>query len=208
MKNIKNFSNLDEDSNLKIIKFNRNYNSNRFFYIYLIIFFLFQICTFIIIIYSIKLVNDTKLLLIKQSLITSKERELFINETNKLVTENKKLFNDRMIFNNLNYKNELNIYRLLCPKEVVGKKKQLFGIHGDGGYVLLDDLNDIKIAYSIGISNIISFDKDLANKGIDVFMYDHTIENLPFNHEKFHWKKIGLTSESKKNQNMKTLYEV
>ena len=39
-------------------------------------------------------------------------------------------------------------------------------------------------------------------------MYDHTIDKLPFNHSKFHWKKIGLTSEFKKYENMKTLYEL
>ena len=113
-----------------------------------------------------------------------------------------------MIFYKFNFKNEVNFYRMLCPKKVFGKQKLLIGNYSDGGYVLLDDLDDIKIAYSIGISNIISFDKDLADKGIDLFMYDHTIENLPFNHKKFHWQKIGLTSELHKNQNMKTIYEL
>ena len=97
---------------------------------------------------------------------------------------------------------------MLCPKEVIGKNKILIGTYGDGGYVLLDDFKDIKIAYSFGISNIISFDKDLADKGIDIYMYDHTINNLPFNHKKFHWKKLGITSESKKMENMKTLNEL
>ena len=136
------------------------------------------------------------------------KKQLFNNETNELIIENKKLLKKIKIFNKINYKNELRFYRLLCPKEVVGKKKELYGIYGDGGYVLLDDLNNIKIAYSIGISNIISFDKDLADRGIDIFMYDHTIDKLPFNHSKFHWKKIGLTSEFKKYENMKTLYEL
>ena len=36
-------------------------------------------------------------------------------------------------------------------------------------------------------------------------MYDHTIDKLPFNHSKFHWKKIGLTSELNKIEGMKTL---
>ena len=62
--------------------------------------------------------------------------------------------------------------------------------------------------FFVNISNIISFDKDLADRGIDIFMYDHTIDKLPFNHSKFHWKKIGLTSEFKKYENMKTLYEL
>ena len=100
------------------------------------------------------------------------------------------------------------MYRLLCPKEVIGKKKVLVGEPYDAGYVLLDDLLDIKIAYSFGIGYTISFDKALADKGIDVYMYDHTIQKLPYENPKFHWKKIGITSESKKNFNMKTLIDL
>ena len=97
---------------------------------------------------------------------------------------------------------------MLCPKEVIGRTKILFGDYGDGAYVLLDDLENIKIAYSFGISNIISFDKALADKGIDVYMYDHTINKLKFENPKFHWKKLGVTSEYKKKYNMKTLNEL
>ena len=97
---------------------------------------------------------------------------------------------------------------MLCPKEVVGKEKILLGDYGDGSYVLLNNLEGIKIAYSFGIANQISFDKALADKGIDVYMYDHTINKLPFENAKFHWKKIGICSESHKKLNMKTLNEL
>ena len=97
---------------------------------------------------------------------------------------------------------------MLCPKEVVGKNKILAGNYGDGGYVILDDLDQIKIAYSFGISNLISFDEFLAKRGIDVYMYDHTIKHLVFENPKFHWKKIGITTESRKNKEMKTLKEL
>ena len=97
---------------------------------------------------------------------------------------------------------------MLCPKEVVGKEKILLGDYADGSYVLLNNLEGIKIAYSFGIANQISFDKALADKGIDVYMYDHTINKLPFENAKFHWKKIGICSESHKKLNMKTLNEL
>ena len=103
---------------------------------------------------------------------------------------------------------EYNFNKMLCPKEVIGKNKILAGHYGDGGYVILDDLTNIKIAYSFGISNIISFDKFLAEKGIDVYMYDHTINNLVFENPKFHWKKIGITTEFEKKKGMKTLKEL
>lgn len=86
---------------------------------------------------------------------------------------------------------------MLFPKEVIGKNKILAGDYGDGGYVILDDLTNIKIVYSFGISNLISFDKFLAEKGIDMYMYDHTINKLIFENPKFHWKKIGITNLKK-----------
>ena len=103
---------------------------------------------------------------------------------------------------------EYNFNKMLCPKEVVGKNKILAGDYGDGGYAILDDLTNIKIAYSFGISNLISFDKFLAEKGIDMYMYDHTINKLIFENPKFHWKKIGITTESRKNNVMKSLKDL
>ena len=105
-------------------------------------------------------------------------------------------------------KNETCIYQLLRPKGVVGKNKERIGAKSDGGYVLLNDFENIKIAYSFGISDEISFDKELADKNIDVFMYDHTIEALPFTNQKFHWKKIGITHTKGENNNTKTLNEI
>ena len=107
--------------------------------------------------------------------------------------------------------NEFCIYRLLCPKEIPGKKRILIGRKADGGYVLLDDFENIKIAYSFGIDGDIYFDKDLANRGIDVYMYDHTINSLPYQayqNPKFHWKKIGVGGKNDKNENIKTLEEL
>ena len=100
------------------------------------------------------------------------------------------------------------IYHLILPKDVVGKKRILLGEKTDGCYVLLDDFKNIKIAYSFGISKNIQFDKALAEKGIDIYMYDHTINSLPYENPKFHWKKIGLCGMKKKYQNLKNLEEL
>ena len=100
------------------------------------------------------------------------------------------------------------IYHLLATKEVIGKKRILVGELGDGCYVLLDDFENIKVAYSFGIGKNIQFDKALADKGIDVYMYDHTINALPYENNKFHWKKIGLCGKSKQNNNTKNLEEL
>ena len=95
--------------------------------------------------------------------------------------------------------NEFCIYRLVCPKEIPGKKEY---------YVLLDDFENIKIAYSLGIEKNIGFDKDLADRGIDIYMYDHTINSLPYENPKFHWKKIGVGGKNDKNENIKTFEEL
>ena len=100
------------------------------------------------------------------------------------------------------------IYHLILPKEVIGKKRILIGEKQDGCYVLLNDFKNIKIAYSFGIGEWIQFDKALADKGIDIYMYDHTINSLPFENPKFHWKKIGICGVGSKNPDMKNLEEL
>lgn len=96
----------------------------------------------------------------------------------------------------------------MAPKKVVGKNRILLGGKTDGSYVFLDDFDKIKIAYSFGISNVIQCDEELAKKGIDVYMYDHTINGLPFNNSKFHWNKIGLGGINSTDTNLKTLEEL
>ena len=100
------------------------------------------------------------------------------------------------------------IYHLISPKLVLGKDRILLGEKSDGCYVLLNDFSNIKIAYSFGISTNIQFDKALADKGIDVYMYDHTINSLPYENPKFHWKKIGLCGKKTNSTELKTLEEM
>ena len=103
------------------------------------------------------------------------------------------------------------IYHLIAPKKVIGKQKILNGVKRDGSYVTLDDFKDIKIAYSFGIEYNIIFDKSLVERGIDVYMYDHTISSLPKltqNNSKYHWEKIGITGKNQTNPYLKTLEEL
>ena len=100
------------------------------------------------------------------------------------------------------------IYNYLYPRKILGKKRKLYGTKDDGGYVLLEDLNDIKIAYSFGIGPSVDFDKELADNNIDIYMYDHTITKLPFQNPKFHYFHIGLSRKSNKEQNLKSLEEI
>ena len=145
--------------------------------------------------------NQTKNLL---SIINQLKNELkIIEEKQKILFIIKK---DNIITKILNTKN--NIIKIMKPMDVIGKEKIRIGKNQDGGYILLNDFENVKIAYSFGISHEISFDKGLADKNIDVFMYDHTISKLPYYNPRFHWHKIGLTSERFKKKNMKTLDEL
>ena len=99
-------------------------------------------------------------------------------------------------------------YHLIYPKKVIGKNRILLGEKSDGCYVLLDDFEKIKYVYSFGISNKIQFDDALAKKGIYVYMYDHTINSLPYNNSKFHWSKIGICGNNNRIRNLKTLEDL
>lgn len=99
-------------------------------------------------------------------------------------------------------------YHFIYPKKVIGKNRILLGKKSDGCYVLLDDFENIKIAYSFGISYMIQFDDALAYRGIDVYMYDHTINSLPYNNSKFHWSKIGICGNNNRAPYLKTLKEL
>ena len=69
--------------------------------------------------------------------------------------------------------------------------KVRLGSKGDGGYVIPDDLTDIKGVISIGIGGEVSFDLEWAKMGVKVFQYDHTIEAPPVIHENFVFNKLG-----------------
>ena len=78
----------------------------------------------------------------------------------------------------------------------------------DGGYIMPDDFsNDDKIAYSFGISTDVSWDKGMASRGYDVFMYDHTIDGLPEENPRFHWSKLGIADGVNHDDRLKTLDE-
>jgi len=62
----------------------------------------------------------------------------------------------------------------------------------DGGYVMLDDFRPGGIAYSFGINDDVTWDRDMADRGYEVFMYDHTIDSLPEEHPAFHFQHKGI----------------
>ena len=209
-----------ENENIKVKKkqnnkFNYNYNQEININVFKNI---ILICLLIIILYKLNKLKffclENKTILNYILKITNSKSGHKINISDKI-----KLLKEITNNNELEYKGIKNclendpdsqycIYHLILPKEVIGKKRILLGNKSDGSYVLLDDFKNIKIAYSFGIGKRIQFDNELAKRGIDIYMYDHTINSLPYNNPKFHWEKIGLAGKNHKNARMRTLEEL
>ncbi|WP_152997688.1 DUF4214 domain-containing protein [Methylobacterium sp. GXS13] len=96
-------------------------------------------------------------------------------------------------------KYRLRVLEILSPlnaQDVLHYKKVRIGRNHDGGYVMIDDFEGIDAAYSLGISDDVSWDLAFAELDIDIFQYDHSINELPVKHNRFHWSKLKIASES------------
>lgn len=103
------------------------------------------------------------------------------------------------------YQRAKKIHDILGLYDIEKENLQRIGKHNDGGYIMNVPLSRRKIAYSIGISDDVSWDRDVAKHGYDIFQYDHTISALPENNKAFHWKRIGIVGGEKECSNLKTL---
>ncbi|MFA5041513.1 MAG: FkbM family methyltransferase, partial [Bdellovibrionales bacterium] len=62
--------------------------------------------------------------------------------------------------------------------------------------------------YSLGVGQDVSWDLEMANKGCQIFLYDHTVESLPAEHPNFHWSKIGIEGKSSPDATFRTIDEL
>lgn len=82
------------------------------------------------------------------------------------------------------------------------------GNNNDGGYVMADCFFNYGEAYSFGISDDCSWDLTMAEKGYDVFMYDHTIEGIIYDDDRLHFNKIGIAEEFDHSDEVDTLENI
>ena len=85
------------------------------------------------------------------------------------------------------------VFRQIVPKSVVGFGKKRFGGDADGGYVMVDHFDGVAAAYSLGVQEEVSWDLELARRGIPIFQYDDSIERPPVAHELFTFTKNRIT---------------
>lgn len=102
----------------------------------------------------------------------------------------------------------LPLLQLLAPYATPDYKKIRVGRDHDGGYIMLDRFEGVKAAYSLGINDDVSWDEDIARRGIPVFQYDHTIADVPVSHPLFHWSKIGIEGIKSGDASLDTLANI
>jgi hypothetical protein len=86
----------------------------------------------------------------------------------------------------------LKVASLLVPQNAIGQSKVRLGNKHDGGYICLEDFDGVTAAFSFGIGQNVDWDLEIAEKGIVVYQFDHTVDRPPARHAKFcfHKKKI------------------
>ena len=100
------------------------------------------------------------------------------------------------------------ILKMLRIKDAINCSQIRVGQPADGGYVMLDQGLDNVVAYSLGIGGDVSWDTQIANRGCQIFQYDHTIEKLPQEHQNFHWFKTGVAGSPTSDPRFKTISEL
>lgn len=110
---------------------------------------------------------------------------------------------------NFNEEYYRNLKQILNIKRVKDFPFVRVGKNNDGGYIMVDNFDETQlgggIAYSFGISNDVSWDISMVNRGYDIYMYDPTIDRLLRQHEKFHFFKEGIAGKKDTENSMDTL---
>jgi len=89
----------------------------------------------------------------------------------------------------------INLMQSLRPRVMMKNKKIRVGNLGDGGYVLPECVMSCDSVLSIGIGHDVSFDLELANKGMTIYQFDHTVDDTK-QHEKFIFEKKGWSTKN------------
>ncbi len=100
------------------------------------------------------------------------------------------------------------IKKLCKVKKVEGYRLKRIGGNNDGAYIMIDDFEHSKVAYSFGIADNVQWDECIADKEIDVYCYDHTIEGLPKENARLHFNKIGIAGTDREEESLLSLESI
>jgi hypothetical protein len=62
----------------------------------------------------------------------------------------------------------------------------------DGGYLVPDDFDGVGACFSPGVAESAHFELALANRGIESFMIDYSVDDAPIKHDLFDFEKLFL----------------
>lgn len=84
---------------------------------------------------------------------------------------------------------------LISPVRALNTPKVRIGGPRDGGYVMLDRLDNVAICYSLGVGPDVSWDRSMAERGARIYQYDHTVEAAPDSHPGFRFFRTGIAAD-------------
>jgi hypothetical protein len=89
------------------------------------------------------------------------------------------------------------LIKALRPRDA-GIELIRIGPDGDGGYLVPDDLDGIAHAFSPGVSTESGFEAELAERGMQVFLADHSVDGPAVPHPRFVFDKrfVGCVTDA------------
>jgi hypothetical protein len=96
--------------------------------------------------------------------------------------------------------------KLLTPYDINIQKARV-GSPWDGGYILADNRTPDQVVMSYGIGGEVSFDYEMAMKGHQCYMFDHTTTGLPANHPNFHFYREGVAPVNEPEKSLFTVQD-
>lgn len=88
----------------------------------------------------------------------------------------------------------IKLLRSLAPIEAEKIELIRLGSTHDGGYLIPNDLDGIEACFSPGVGNLIDFENDCLEKGMNVYLADNTIDASKLPLEKFHYTNKNIAS--------------
>lgn len=97
------------------------------------------------------------------------------------------------------------VFNQITIKSVTGFKKKRLGRNGDGGYIMIDNLDGIESAYSLGIFDEVSWDLEMAERKIPVIQYDFSVDGPPVQNKLFTFYKQRIASTRNPNLGIESI---